>query len=237
MLKRIANNILSLLYPPKCIFCESPLHHNDSGLLVCSSCYDSLPFTDNHGCFAGMGDISYIISPFEYIHPVSDALIRMKFVRRRIYADTLAYFLADYLKHISEIGYIDAVIPVPLSDERRRFRDFNQAELLATAVAKALSLPLDKETLIRTHNTKAQSYLSQADRAINVHDAFGCVQAVENMRILLIDDISTTGATARNCAKALKAAGAGKIILATVATTVKNYAHEENRRIIPINWT
>lgn len=216
MKNRLIDRILQSLFPPRCIFCGEPLA-DISGFLVCGKCLNSLPYTKNHGCFVGIEDISYIVAPFAYIPPVSSAIKRLKFAHKRIYAETLASFLCRCLSGIPEINDIDLVIPVPLSENRLRERGFNQAELIAACVAHAFELKLDRDILIRTRDTKQQSRLQYDARVFNVHNAFGSIQAVEGKRILLVDDVFTTGSTALNCARALINAGASKTILACVA--------------------
>jgi ComF family protein len=112
----------------------------------------------------------------------------------------------------------DAVVPVPLHWRRQWQRGFNQSELLARAIARRSGIPVVR-ALRRVRPTLTQAGLSNTDRRRNVAAAFRCrgARRVEGRRILLIDDVMTTGATAAACALALKRAGARKVALLTVA--------------------
>jgi ComF family protein len=110
----------------------------------------------------------------------------------------------------------DAVTPVPLHWRRRWQRGFNQSELLAQAIARRRGIPLIR-ALRRGAATQAQAGLSNAQRRENVAAAFRARRRVAGLRILLIDDVMTTGATAGACARALKKAGAKSVSLAALA--------------------
>lgn len=106
----------------------------------------------------------------------------------------------------------DCVTCVPMHKKRRKRRGYNHAELLARDVAARLNLPYI-EALERTRNTKQQARLDDHARRINLKDAFRVTGPVAGRRILLVDDVCTTGSTARACAKALKSAGAARVFL------------------------
>jgi ComF family protein len=130
----------------------------------------------------------------------------------------MEYMLPDHLKP-------DMVIPVPLHPKRLRKRGFNQSLRLARTIFP--HIPLGIDILARTLNTKPQTGLSMKERPWNVRNAFEVASPLlEGMKtILLVDDVYTTGATVRACAKALKKAGAKEVHVFTVARTV--IAHPE----------
>ena len=103
---------------------------------------------------------------------------------------------------------IDGVVPVPLSRERREERGYNQAELLASAFCYGVQLPLCSAWLVRQRATQSQVGLSAVERRHNVQGAFMAASAVAGKRILLVDDVYTTGATMQACAEAALNAGA-----------------------------
>lgn len=105
--------VLDILFPPKCMFCGGSLPVL-SKLLTCAECIKTLPFTKDNGCFEGIGDVSYVISPFFYAGPVKNAIKGYKFKSRRVYADSLAHFLGGYLSKIPDIKDVDLVTAVPL---------------------------------------------------------------------------------------------------------------------------
>lgn len=115
----------------------------------------------------------------------------------------------------------EVILPVPLHRSRLRQRGFNQAVLLGSKISSHLSIPMRSDILLRTKATEPQVELSAAERKLNVKDAFS-VKSSEQLigkRILLIDDVITTGSTMNECAKELKKAGAEMIIATTVART------------------
>ena len=107
---------------------------------------------------------------------------------------------------------IELVVPVPMHPRRRRRRGFNHSELLARGVAEKLNLPY-ADALVRTRHTVQQSVLEGAARRTNLRNAFECRVDLTGRRVLLVDDVYTTGTTARECAKALRKAGARNVYL------------------------
>jgi ComF family protein len=135
---------------------------------------------------------------------------------------TLAHPLADLLmRALARDERFDLVTAVPLHWRRRWQRGFNQAELLAREIARRSGIPFGR-TLRRLRATAAQAGLSNTARRRNVAAAFACTRipravALEGRRVLLVDDVMTTGSTAAACARALKSAGAARVSLLTVA--------------------
>ena len=112
---------------------------------------------------------------------------------------------------------LEAIVPVPLHDERLSERGFNQAELLAAALGRRIRLPVRAEWLSRERYTESQVGLSAARRARNVAGAFAASAAVAGKCLLLIDDVCTSGATLTACAQALRFAGARLVWALTVS--------------------
>jgi ComF family protein len=112
---------------------------------------------------------------------------------------------------------VDALVPVPLAPARERERGFNQAALVADELARALGRPVRRRWLRRARPTRPQSDLSAAERWANVRNAFQAAPAVAGHHVLVVDDVLTTGATAAECARALRAAGARAVSVVTVA--------------------
>jgi ComF family protein len=111
------------------------------------------------------------------------------------------------------------VVPVPLFPAREREREFNQAARLARPLAAALDIPLETRWVYRRQPTLTQTRLSREQRAVNVRQAFGAARGLklEGARVVLVDDVFTTGATTSACARVLRAAGAGEVCVWTVA--------------------
>lgn len=133
----------------------------------------------------------------------------------------LAPLLGDLLAHglARRPAEADVLIPVPLFADRLRERGYNQALLLAQQLADRLSLPVAENTLVRTRRTTPQVKLSARERRANLRGAFACPnhEQVAGRKVLVIDDVTTTGATLRACADALAAAGATRVMGVVVA--------------------
>jgi len=228
-MSRFTENLKHIFFPPKCMFCGKSIDKSRPDTnLVCSCCKENLPYTKNDGCFPSydLDSIAYTISPLEYHRGVDEAVRGLKFKRKRSYAPVFAAFMCDYLRHVPEVCCVDMVIPVPLGKQRLQERGFNQSGLIGASIAAALGLPFSADILLRIRETKRQSGLNKQERMHNVMGAFAATEALENMTILLVDDVYTTGSTAIACARALKAVGAGKIILATAAIAGQHYERD-----------
>lgn len=206
---------LDILFPPKCVFCRKVLKNNRE--TVCPDCLAQLPHTGNNA--AQNGDFfSVCVSPLYYEDDVRQSLLRYKFKECTGYAGTYAKILADCVK--AEIGgRYDLITWVPLSKGRFKERGYDQAMLLALATALELD-DVALSTLVKIRETKKQSSLGSAEkRRANISGAY-IVQdkeIVQGKRILLIDDIVTTGSSLSECARMLRLAGAAEVLCATVA--------------------
>jgi ComF family protein len=145
---------------------------------------------------------------------------RHKYGRDQSLSRALAQCLGDSLPLSSE-GY-DLVIPVPLHRRRLRWRGFNQAALLGAVVARKIGCRLDVVTLARIHDTAPQTAQDSTQRRQNVRGAFAVTRRhrIANRRVLLVDDVMTTGATVNECARTLLAAGARRVDVLTLARVV-----------------
>jgi ComF family protein len=147
---------------------------------------------------------------------VREALHAFKFEGRRALAGPLADLLVEQCAG-GLPGPVDALVPVPLGRARERERGFNQAALLAARLAPALRVPVRAPWLARVRPTAPQSDLRGRERRANVKDAFRAHAAVAGCRVVVVDDILTTGATVGECARALRARGAGAVGVLAVA--------------------
>ncbi len=152
---------------------------------------------------------------FFFQGPIRRSIHSLKYEGRFELAPILARSLAQYL-HAHPIP-IDFLVPVPLHPERQAQRGYNQSALLAQALGRLRRLPVHEHALQRTRATRSQTHLSRQERLANVRDAFATTENMKNARVLLIDDVATTGATLRACAQALHRAGATHIWALTVA--------------------
>lgn len=152
-----------------------------------------------------------------YGGPVAFAIQHFKYYGRTSLSRPLAAYLVGYLQNHALT--FDYVVPVPLHPERLAFRGYNQSELLAHELGQAHHLPVRTDLIHRARHTQPQATLNRQQRVENVRDAFLPTQPgrLKGERILLIDDVCTTGSTLRACALALNEAGAGDIWALAVA--------------------
>ena len=148
------------------------------------------------------------------------AIHELKYHNLRAIAPTLAAYLVAYASETNTV--CDLIVPVPLHPQRKHRRGYNQAQLLAHEIGEATGMPLSIRSLRRTKAGTSQARTgSMSERRRNVADAFSCTDAsISGKRILLIDDVCTTGATLEACAVALCAAGASDVSGLTVAREV-----------------
>lgn len=186
---------LSLIMPPLCPMCGRP---QSSGVLC-------------HGCVSGQAEIDGIRSPFRFDGLIRQVIHQLKYNNLRAVAVSLARLLRDYLVTNPVPG--EVLVPVPLHRRRLRERGYNQSSLLARELGKLISLPVVDDYLVRQKHALPQARTSNIDeRKSNVADAFICRDhRLRGRQVLLIDDVSTSGATFDACAAVLKAAGAASV--------------------------
>ena len=206
----------SLLFPPKCPFCGGLLAEGETDL--CQRCRVSLPYTRGGGRTSG-SFFSLCVSPLEYRGLARAALLRYKFAGRSAYAGCFARLLSACIRE-QLAGKYDLITWVPVSLLRLRKRGFSQSRLLAEAAARQLGVPC-RRLLVKRRHTRAQSGLrGAASRRANVSGAFRVrtPAAFAGKRVLVIDDVVTTGATLSECARLLLTAGADRVLCATLCS-------------------
>lgn len=212
--------VLNLLYPPKCPFCRRVL--DDPHAPLCSSCQPTLPWLEHKDAFRIVDHADGCWSALEYRDAVRDCVHRFKFHPVPAYARPLGLLMAQCARDHGEIEP-DLITWVPLSRKSLRKRGFDQARRLADTVGRQLSLPVHA-TLQKVRHTQRQSRLdTPARRRANVLGAYALHPDadVRGRRVLLVDDVVTSGATLSACAKELRTAGAAKIWCLTLAQAGK----------------
>ena len=168
------------------------------------------------------GIVDRLFAPFEYRGGIRRALMDMKFNGFSAYGYPIGAFVCECLPEYYEYNSYDIIIPVPLHAERMRERGYNQVSLIAKAISDSLDVELAEDVLFRIKNTKRQMNLSDSERQVNLMYAFYAVEEyVYGKRILLSDDIYTTGATLKNCVSELKAKGAREVSAIVVCENFK----------------
>ncbi len=218
--------LLDLLYPPKCILCRRLLGRDEADL--CGPCRLALPVFD--GQLHPGPYCSGAVAALRYEGAVRESLLRYKFGGLSQYAAGYAPLLAAACARLP-LAEIDAVTWVPVSRRRRWSRGYDQAQLLARAVARQLDKPL-RATLRKARHNRPQSAQETAEaRRANVLGAYRALPGVAGGRYLLVDDIVTTGATLSEAARTLLTAGAAAVYGAALAAREQRAAGEltENR--------
>jgi ComF family protein len=225
-------NFLDLLFPQRCIFCGKIM---PPGGKICAGCKtdayligpDICPKCGRDAgkcsCAEDAGALCFdsCIAPFYYTGSAKSAILRFKFQGLPQNGPFLAKFIYDRIEEKYSGLNFDFISFVPSHPEKKKARGYNQSEILAINAAKYLCLPLEGEVLVKTANKTPQHELTRAERFKNIAGTFSAPKprTVSGKKILLIDDILTTGSTLGECAKTLKAAGAEEVRAAVFAAT------------------
>lgn len=215
-----------------CIFCNNHklseyAQYRKGGIGVCKDCIQKLPVTGKTGAFEGTKHVSYLISPFYYEGNLRETILKFKFGNCPAYSDILYCIMHDELCEYTHLCDFDLVVPVPLSKTRMKERGYNQAALLAKPFASDIGVEYNETVLTRPAETEHQSRLGALERGMNLENAFAADESVKAKRIILFDDIFTTGNTMEQCAQALKSAGAKNIAGVSLAVTKRKYVSPE----------
>jgi ComF family protein len=203
--------IAGIVAPLRCAACDA------LGSSLCESCSAAC---SNHGPVtrAAKSGAPFTVALGPFGGALARAVRHIKFGGRRDVARTLGGLLAGYIAFGA-----DVIVPIPLHPARLRERGFNQAALVADAVAATLGIPIETEAIQRINATAPQSRLPLAARRANVRGAFGAgprASEVFGRRVLVIDDVVTTGSTLTSCADSLYACGAEEVIGAALAIRI-----------------
>lgn len=231
--RKLSGAVTDLLFPPRCVACQA------WGAPFCDGCaqqVEPVPRPRCHHCGrpqrksirtcvqcqqVSESALTLTRSAALHTHPLREAIHAFKYENRPELAPLLARYLvtvfrSDLRAHLSQP--IDLVVPVPLHEQRLRERGYNQAELLASALARAEHLALGGDCLLRIRSTATQVGMTASQRQQNVAYAFRATDYVQGRTVLLIDDVCTTGSTLRSCASALAEAGARTVYALSLAT-------------------
>jgi ComF family protein len=215
---RLLAGFAACALPPTCCLCDSGGTRDLRGfpLDLCAICAELLPKSQNVFQLDSIG-VDAAFSPYLYRYPVHHLIRRLKFGGHRLYGRLLGQLLAAAVT--GRPGACpQALVPMPLHVARFRQRGFNQAHDIARYVGCTLGVPLEANVLVRVRPTREQSGLTLAERRGNVRGAFGVVRVPRATHVALIDDVVTTGCTASEAARVLKAAGVERVELWAVAT-------------------
>jgi len=208
--------LLDLFFPPFCINCKR------EGSYLCEDCQATLEISEIHQRFFSQ-NLKDLYFPIDYQKSLIKNLIRSfkyePFIKEL--AKSLASLIIEHLQLIdNKPDFPDFIlIPTPLDKKRLKWRGFNQAEEIAKELSKFLKIPLINDVLIKIKETQPQVELSEDERRENIKGVFSIKnkELIINKKILLVDDVYTTGSTMAECARVLKEAGTRKIIGIVIA--------------------
>ena len=227
LLQKTLNAATDLLFPPRCVHCSA------GGSLFCKSCVEDSPLLPDSAtcrrcalpapgdtcetCFTNPPALDRAMAVFAFDSAIRDAVTAFKYNDIRSLAPVLGTFMADRLPARAAQD-LDFVVPVPMAPARLRSRGYNQSELLARTICAITGLQIGSDIVFRSSGLAPQARATSLEqRAENVKNAFTVNRDLSGLRILLIDDVMTTGSTLNSCAGALKQAGAawaGALVLA-----------------------
>jgi ComF family protein len=232
--RQLGRGLLHLLYPACCHFCGRSLTTDGPFCDACRGAFVDDTFAACPRCAAGVGpfavidgrcahcreeafsfDAAVCLGPYDGL--LREAVLRLKNHSGEGMAELLGELWADHRESTFRALGVDALVPVPLHWRRRWRRGYNQSEAVAHGLAARLRLPCRPFWLRRTRATPMQTSQTFAGRRENVRGAFAASRTVVGRAVLLVDDVMTTGATASEAARALRAAGAGRVVVAVLA--------------------
>jgi ComF family protein len=218
MLPSFKRALLDLIFPPKCIYCNALLAPSETQ--TCSRCLEHLPWIKPEDALLSGTHFSHCVSVAWYEGEIRNAFLRYKFRGQRRYAEAFSFLLAQKIALHFE-GRYDWITWVPLSEESLKARGYDQSFLLSAAVAQELGQ--QPHALFRKplHKTPQSSLSSAEARRHNINGCFTLIDptSVQGKRILLIDDVITTGSTLEEASKHLLCADAKEVLCATFCRT------------------
>jgi ComF family protein len=208
------DRLLGLLFPPQCVLCGRAGQHPCHDL--CIACEAELPVAFSSLCMEpaahGVAGCDRLFAVCSYAPPVDTLIHALKYGGELAIGRVLGTLLA---RGVAELGLhldVDCVVPVPLHPLRHAERGFNQSAEIACFAARRLGLPLEPRLAVRCRDTRSQVGLPPADRRINLRDAFAADSArLRRRRIVIVDDVMTTGSTVAELSRTLRRAGVASV--------------------------
>jgi ComF family protein len=240
-LKAILKGLADVVFPPRCMACGNVLNEQEDRPF-CPTCVSriqyissplcpccGIPMLGTEGtdhfcgtCLLARPSFSVARAVARYETILLDAIHAFKYSGKITNGQTLGKMMADYGYHDFNISSYSLIIPVPLHRRRLRERGFNQSAILAREIAGRFSLPLDLLSLKKNIFTEAQVGLGKNQRTSNVKGAFDVRdhKKIEGQKIILVDDVYTTGSTVKECARVLMKNKAAEVAVLTLARAV-----------------
>jgi len=204
---------LSFLFPEKCTFCGK------YGDKICDNCIRIIEKYEVIGIEKLGKDLDFLIYFFKYEKIIRELILKYKFFNKPELSKLFSKIILKNEKICGKLKFYDIIIAVPMQRIKKDARGYNQTELFSKQIANKLDILYSANTLIKVKNNKTQSSLKLEDRVNNVKNAFEVKNEslVKNKKVILVDDIYTTGATLSECARILKEAGAETVLGLVIA--------------------
>jgi ComF family protein len=225
----ILEDFISLIYPRYCRACFHSLVKGED--LICTQCLLEMPKSDYHleqdnpfyRKFRGRLPVKHVMTLFKFVKEsrVQQVLHALKYKQQRELGEMLGRVYGNDLLQADYKNSFDLIIPVPLHISRRRIRGYNQSDEFGKGLSQILEIPCDDTFMIRTEKTETQTHKTKLSRWENVSRIFKVInpQPISEKRILLVDDVVTTGATLEACGLALLNSGCSELSIACIAAT------------------
>lgn len=231
----LINCFLELLYPKRCPGCDVLLNRKDYSKGFCPKCRKGIKLIGDNACMkcgAPLRKETDEFCPdcrkmnhkfiqgkavFRYSGPMKNAMYRFKYSNRRCYGKTFSdYALKQYGSWLKKKG-IEVIIPVPMYEKKKRKRGYNQAEVFAKALSELTGIPVQNEIVRRVRDTSPMKQLNYLERKKNLEKAFKLSESsVKFKKVLIVDDIYTTGTTIDVLAEELRLGGASEVYFMSV---------------------
>ncbi|MBF0519607.1 MAG: ComF family protein [Nitrospirae bacterium] len=240
---KIANAAARLFYPSRCPICSETGKDDISVTPICRDCWDTIErlkggvcqlcskpglhpdVTICGDCYADRPRVSSLLAYSVYEGALKEAIHLFKFSKIFRFSTPLGKLLCEL-----PIPEADVIVPVPLTRKRLNHRGFNQSLLLADKISKHSGIKLSIDLLLKNRETESQTLLNRDNRKKALRGVFHINGNVKNKRIILVDDVVTTGTTINECAKTLLKAGASDVNAVVLARTVdKSYNSNQHK--------
>ncbi len=223
-MRAVMERLLNWLFPPKCIFCGEFLEAEGD---ICPKCRESIPKPEEALCRTNMGMVERLYCALYYDGLVPNGIARFKFQQRPKLHKNFADLMMERMGWALIREQCDLVVYVPMHKHRQALRGYNQAQILAKELARQLDVPYS-DCLKKVRKSKEQHTLNRTQRRIAQKDSYAC-QTLHGEKILLVDDVCTSGSTMMECARMLREAGASSVIGAAICLTPNDREQEENQ--------
>ncbi|SEW08759.1 ComF family protein [[Clostridium] fimetarium] len=229
--KKVFYKGVEIIYPSTCPICTQVLDKNiDEKVYICEKCRKKLSYIESPRCLQcgkpvdnaetefcyDCSRVKHIYSQgvgvWAYTDEIKNSIYQFKYHNKREYGEFYGFELKNRYESIIKNWDADVLIPVPLHKSKQRKRGYNQAEIIAKSIGKLLDIPVDSQLLKREKKTLAQKELNDKERLKNLENAFKIEEKVVKYdKVIIVDDIYTTGTTIDSCAKILIDAGVVKV--------------------------